>query len=178
MSETALIVRVPEAEPLVADLRARLDPSAAEGLPAHVTVLVPFVPLADLDAAARARLEAALGAHAAFDFELVRVGRFERTAWLAPEPATPFVALTRAVMRAFPGMQPYGGRHTAIVPHLTAADGDAEAAAEAAATLATRLTAQGPVRARCREVELLENADGRWHRVDRLALADTARGSA
>ena len=169
---TALVVLVAEAEPLVADLRERFDPSAAEGVPAHVTILVPFAPRAELDAEACARLAAALAATPAFDFTLARVGRFERTAWLAPEPAAPFVALTLAVMQAFPGWLPYGGAFDGIVPHLTAADGDAATAEAVAAELQARLARQGPVRARCRAVELFENGQTRWVAVNRFALAD------
>jgi hypothetical protein len=39
---TALVILVPEAEALVKAFRERYDPSAAEGMPAHVTVLYPF----------------------------------------------------------------------------------------------------------------------------------------
>lgn len=42
--ETAVLLRVPEAEPLVREWRAKGDPSAAHGVPAHVTLLYPFVP--------------------------------------------------------------------------------------------------------------------------------------
>lgn len=178
MKETALIVSVPEAEVLVADLRARFDPAAAEGVPAHVTILVPFIALEDLDAASLARLEGALRETAAFDFTLARVGRFERTAWLAPEPAPPFIALAQAVMREFPEWLPYGGAHDHIVPHLTAADGDAQAAEVAAAELAARLARQGPVRARCEAVELLENRGPRWVRVHHFALPAATSPSA
>jgi hypothetical protein len=172
MHETALIVRVPEAEALVADLRARWDPSAAEGVPAHVTVGVPFLSLRDLGEAGLARLTAALRSVAAFDFTLARVGRFERTAWLAPGPAAPFIALTKAVMVAFPDWLPYGGAHDTLVPHLSAADGDAEAAGLAAAELASRLARQGPVRSRCTAVEVLENRGPRWASVHRIDLPD------
>ena len=174
MNETALIVSVPAAESLVADLRARFDPSAAEGVPAHVTVAVPFLTRAELGPTGFARLEAALRQTPAFDFVLERVGRFERTAWLAPEPAAPFVAMTRALMRAFPGWQPYDGAHDRIVPHLTAADGDADTAEAVARELAARLARRGPVRARCEAVELLENrgpdSQWRWRCVHRIVL--------
>lgn len=43
-AETALIVPVPEAEPLVGRHRRILDHSAPWGVPAHVTVLYPFLP--------------------------------------------------------------------------------------------------------------------------------------
>jgi muconolactone delta-isomerase len=172
---TALVVEVPDAEPLVADLRERHDPSAAAGVPAHVTVLVPFVPLAVFDAAASDRLAAVLAGTPTFDFTLARVGRFECVAWLAPEPAAPFVALTLAVLRAFPDRLPYGGAFDTIVPHLTAADADPEVAEAVAAELAQRLQRQGPVRARCTAVDLLENRGpdpqaARWHRVHRFVL--------
>jgi hypothetical protein len=43
MPETALIFPVPEAEALVSRLREKYDPSAAVGVPAHVTILYPFL---------------------------------------------------------------------------------------------------------------------------------------
>ena len=42
--ESALLVAVPAAEPAVAAHRSRLDTSAAVGVPAHITVLYPFLP--------------------------------------------------------------------------------------------------------------------------------------
>jgi hypothetical protein len=43
MAESAFIVRVPEAEPHVAHLRERFDPMALLGVPAHITLLYPFL---------------------------------------------------------------------------------------------------------------------------------------
>jgi hypothetical protein len=43
---SAVLVPVPEAERVVSRYRARLDGAAALGVPAHVTVLYPFVPAA------------------------------------------------------------------------------------------------------------------------------------
>lgn len=40
--ESALVVLVPEAEALVKSFRDRHDPSAAAGVPAHITLLYPF----------------------------------------------------------------------------------------------------------------------------------------
>ena len=177
MYETALVVPVPAAEPLVADLRARFDPSAAEGVGAHVTIAVPFLPLADLGPGGLQRLDAALRRTPAFACVLAQVGRFQRTAWLAPEPAAPFVAMTESLMRAFPGWLPYEGAHERIVPHLTAADGDAAAAEDVARALEARLAQYGPVHARCDAVELLENRapdpQWRWQCVHRVRLPTT-----
>ena len=44
MPQSAFVVLVPEAEPWVKDLRERYDPIAAVGMPAHITVLFPFIP--------------------------------------------------------------------------------------------------------------------------------------
>ena len=44
MPQSAFVVPVPEAEPWVKDLRERYDPIAAVGMPAHITVLFPFIP--------------------------------------------------------------------------------------------------------------------------------------
>jgi hypothetical protein len=48
---SAVLVPVPEAERVVSRYRARLDGAAALGVPAHVTVLYPFVPPAAITAA-------------------------------------------------------------------------------------------------------------------------------
>ena len=41
-SESALVVLVPEAEGVVKPFRDLHDPSAAAGMPAHITLLYPF----------------------------------------------------------------------------------------------------------------------------------------
>src|SRR3954470_1036237 len=42
--EAALVVMPPGAEPVVKSFRDRFDPVAALGMPAHITVLYPFIP--------------------------------------------------------------------------------------------------------------------------------------
>ena len=42
-AQSAVLVSVPEAEPAVSRYRARLDRAGAWGVPAHVTILYPFV---------------------------------------------------------------------------------------------------------------------------------------
>ena len=41
-SESALVVLVPEAEAIAKPFRDQYDPSAAAGVPAHITLLYPF----------------------------------------------------------------------------------------------------------------------------------------
>lgn len=167
---SAVVVCVPEAEPWVDDLRRRHDPVHALGVPAHITVLHPFVAPAQLTPALLARLAAALAGVPAFDFSLAQVGCFAGVAYLAPVPAAPFVALTLAVAAAFPDCPPYGGEHDTLVPHLTVAQGDAAALRQAAAELALRLRERGPVHARCRRLSLLTRRGERWRVWRQLPL--------
>ena len=171
MAQSGLIVRVQEAEALVDDLRLLHTEAAQLGVPAHITVLFPFMAPECVDGAVVARIGATLGAHRAFEFSLATVGRFPATTFLAPEPAAPFVALTDALAREFPQHPPFEGEFAQVIPHLTVAHGDESIAAMVERDLAARLAARGPVRSRCEAIELYENATGRWRPMRRFELA-------
>lgn len=170
MSLSCFVVLVPEAEELVRAVRSRFDDSARRGLGAHITVLYPFMAPQLLNDIILKKAAAALAAQEQFAFRLASVGRFPQVAYLAPEPAGPFVALTLGLARAFPGFQPYGGAFERIVPHLTAAKGDLQAAAPDLDQLASRLAQQGPVSAVCTQVTLIENSSGRWQSLQAFGL--------
>jgi len=171
---SAFIVEVPHAEAHVGALRERYDASVRLGVPAHITVLSPFMPPARIDADVLARVHAALAAVPAFAFELAEVARFPATAYLAPRPAAPFVALTEALARAFPDYPPFGGQFDTVIPHLTIAHGDAAEAECAAAELASILHRHGPIASRCDAVTLLENSSGSWRPMHVFALPQAA----
>ena len=122
--DSALLLRCPAAEPVVGRWRARLDPAAAVGVPAHVTVVYPFRPVADLSAADHARLGRLFARAPTFTL----VG--ERTAWFGDTVlyveltgAAAVSSLIRAVTADFPAYLPYGGAFAEVVPHLTVGDG-------------------------------------------------------
>ncbi len=118
--QSALLLLVPAAEPAVGEYRARLDASARDGVPAHLTVLYPFLPPTLIDDAALTSLAALFAGFPAFTFTLDRVGWFaENVVWLGPRDEAPFRALTALAFEAFPSCAPYGGRHDDVVPHLT-----------------------------------------------------------
>jgi 2'-5' RNA ligase superfamily len=123
-TETAVLVAVPEVEAAVARHRTRLDSAASRGVPAHVTVLYPFVHPDELDDVVRERLAGAVLSVPAFGCLFARTAWFaEDLLWLAPEPDDPFRRLTDAVFRAFPECPPYAGAHgDAPDPHLTIGD--------------------------------------------------------
>lgn len=117
---TAVIVALPAAEPVVGVHRQRLDSSAPWGIPAHITVLYPFLAPEAVDDAVVAALAEAVRSVPAFDCRLVDTAWFDRDVlWLRPDPAEPFRRLTGAVWRAFPDSPPYAGEHDGDTPHLT-----------------------------------------------------------
>ena len=167
---TTLIVPVPAAEPLVAGRRRRWDPSAMAGVPAHVTVLHPFKPIDGLTPAVLARLRQVCAMLPRFGFDLRRVGRFDgAVVYLAPEPAEPFRAMTRALAEHFPDCPPYGGVHADIVPHLTVAHTSSALALDRVATDLARRLNPG-IYAEARAVTLLARSAGRWHPHSALPL--------
>ena len=122
-TESAVLIQVPEAERVVSRHRGRLDPAAALGVPAHVTVLYPFVAPSAITAATLAVLAEAVASVSAFDCQFPVTAWFgQEVMWLAPRPEQPFRDLTHTVAAAFPGFPPYGGAHDDVVPHLTVGD--------------------------------------------------------
>lgn len=152
-SESALLVPVPAAEPLVQGWRDRLDPSAGWGIPAHITVLYPFLPPSRIGGAVLDRLTALLRPVPPFAFELREVGWFgDEVLWLAPRPDAPFRALIRLVAETWPQAPPYEGRHPDPTPHLSVATG---APADLMHRAAEEIAPELPVEAFAGEVWLM-----------------------
>lgn len=172
---SGLLVPIPEAEPIVGPLRQDHDPVARLGIPAHVTVLFPFVPAAAADDALDESLRALFRTAVPFPYRFARVGRFgDTTVYLEPEPSEPFSALTRRVVAQWPHYPPYEGVFDVVVPHLTVGDqlepgtadlleGEARAA----------MGAHGPIPGRCTEVVLMtEGSDARWSTFGRYPFGE------
>jgi 2'-5' RNA ligase len=133
-THTALIIEVPAAEPAVGAHRATLDPAASWGVPAHITLLYPFLPPATIGDDTLAAIAGIAAAEPAFELTLDRIGWFGDTVvWLAPNPARPFHTLTAALTARFPQAPPYGGAFDEIVPHLTIGEGGPRPTLQAAA---------------------------------------------
>jgi 2'-5' RNA ligase len=92
-------------------------------VPAHVTVLYPFVAPEALTEDLITTLAAVVRSVTAFDCRFVRTRWFDQDVlWLEPEPAQPFRQLTAAVWRPFPQHPPYAGAYDDVIPHLTIAE--------------------------------------------------------
>ncbi len=169
-TETAVIVPVPAAEAVVGHHRRTLDHSAVWGVPAHVTVLYPFLPPDRIDPAVVGDLVEVLTG--AFECVFSRVAWFgQDVVWLAPDPAEPFRALTERVWRRFPECPPYGGENPEVIPHLTIGStrlGDRPALERAAAEVGTHL----PIQAEIGRVRLIagNTSPGSWRTVAEFQL--------
>ncbi|MFJ9818554.1 2'-5' RNA ligase family protein [Streptomyces sp. NPDC101151] len=165
--QSGLLVKVPEAESAVRAWRDRLDPSARAGIPAHVTVLFPFLGESRIDSDSLAAIGEVMGRHQSFEARFERCGRFPGILYLVPEPDASFRRLTEAIADRWPETPPFGGRFDAVVPHLTVAQGQDDAVLdEVAADLRGRL----PVVARVSAVDLFVHDGTRWQERASFAL--------
>jgi len=168
LSRSAVLVHIPEAEPVVGTCRLAHTGDAPLGVPPHVTLLFPFVPVERLTTDVEDRLAGLLGAAQAFDAVFARTARFPRVLYLEPEPEEPFAALTGEIAAAWPEHPPYEGEFETVVPHLTVAESDDERVLE---RVAANVEPHLPIRARVREAQLYaQDAAGRWHERRRLPL--------
>ena len=163
------MVLVPELEPRIADLRARHDPAAKQDMPAHLTLLYPFMDPLQFGPTPRARLAEVIRGFAGFELSFQRVGRFPEVLWIAPDPTGPVLELVAAIAGAFPEYPPYGGQFHEVIPHVTVALGNGLDLGALEPELRRRL--DPPVRQKVDAVALFTTIRRRWREVDRFLLA-------
>jgi 2'-5' RNA ligase len=164
--QSAVVVPVPEVEPVVSSWRERFDRSAAQGMPAHITVLYPFLTKRLLTSGVLCDLRAICGEHHAFRVAFERTARFPNVLYLNPEPAEPLRTLTLALAERWPQALPYSGTHDEIVPHLTIAYGEDAVLDAVDLDLQRRL----PLAAMLKEAILYVFDGARWQVMVRLPL--------
>ena len=168
MSSAGLVLLVPTLGAVIDDLRQRHDPAWRQGMPAHVTLVYPFMDPVDIGPTQRARLSAVFRGFAPLELSFSRIGRFPEVLWVAPEPSEPIVEMVRAVAAAFPDYPPYGGQFDTIIPHVTVAHGEGLDLAALEPGVRARLAE--PVRARVETVGLFTTVRRRWRQVDLFTL--------
>jgi hypothetical protein len=172
VAQTAIIVPVLEAEPLLGAFRERHTVEGGQGMPAHVTLLYPFTDTSLLDAGRVRAVANVIAGFEAFAFSVGTPGRFpenDRVLALRPDPEAIFRAMTRALVAAFPEHQPYGGKYADALPHATVAIGDDALLSAIERELAPHL----PIAADATEATLVEldDATSTWRVRHRLPLA-------
>jgi hypothetical protein len=170
--ETAIVVVVPEIEPVVGEWRMALDPSAPLGVPAHVTILYPFVPRRAVGHRDLARLAEIAEGESPFTATFSEVGWFgEDVVYATPHPRERFRGLIRRVAAAWPQHPPYRGLHPDPTPHLTIGDrGSIEEMRAAGHEVAARL----PVTSQVTRLTLIEQVGGRWREAARFPLGQSS----
>jgi 2'-5' RNA ligase len=139
-------------------------------MPAHVTVLYPFVPSDELTPTVVAELERQVARFPRFTLTLGRLARFAgppAVLYAAPEPDELLRRMTDALSSTF-GLPPYGGIHADVVPHLAVAISDdpgrlAVIEAEVAAAL--------PMSQAIDAVEVWRHDPGGWAQIHGVPLA-------
>lgn len=131
--ETALLIVPPkEVQVFSFPIREAYDADALDqNLPAHITLLYPFVPPEEVESAAE-KLRTILAEVAPFEVTLDRYGQFDDALFLEPADPEPILALHARLAGAFPDFPAYEGEHgAALHPHLTLARFDDPSQAEA-----------------------------------------------
>ena len=168
---TALLVPVPAADWLVAGRPMKHGYAAGLVVPAHVTLLAPFVAPDQLTDGVVTELAALFGDVVPFPFELARASRFpDGPVYLAPDPAAPFRHLVGELARAFPEHPPYEARFDGVVPHLTVPLREGEQVED----LQRLVDDEGPVRALASEAELVRVDDEGLEVVAHFPFGTTA----
>jgi 2'-5' RNA ligase len=161
---SAIAIRVPEAEALVAPFRAKHDPSAAAGMSAHITLLYPFLPPDEIDEGVLNRLGKTVRQFAVFNFSLAAIRQFDPgVLYLAPEPDEQFRRMTLAIWQAWLQSLPYSGQYAEIIPHLTIAEVSTTRLRDRIAIdFAQAAAGKLPIRARATAATLLGKRSERW----------------
>jgi 2'-5' RNA ligase len=164
MSESAIVVRI-RVPATIERLRKARDRAARRGVPAHVTILYPFVTGPELTSTVRRQVAEIAGEFRAFEVSFSTVGRWPGVVYLEPAPSSRFAALIDRCAAAFPEHPPYAGTIAEVIPHLTVVesdDVDVEEIVEAA-------EAALPFQARADGLEVLvEGEEDRWRARWRL----------
>ncbi len=166
--QSAVLIPVPKADSVVGRWRLEHDPVAMAGVPAHVTLVVPWLPPGEIGPDDLAELDKELAEVPAFDFVLDRVGWFgRRVLWLAPEPSGLFTSLIHRLADRF-GTPPWEDEFDEVIPHMTVAHAsDGVELVPIAADVAVKL----PLRCRAEEVWVMVGGGGRWDLLHRVRLS-------
>lgn len=125
--ESALVLSVPEAEELVGPYRRKYTTDGAIGMPAHITILYPFIKNEEWNDKNRSTLLETVSNISPFSFELSKLNCFREhnVLYLEPLPIKEILRVVQVMLQTFPEYPPYGGEIPLdkLRPHLTMAVG-------------------------------------------------------
>jgi 2'-5' RNA ligase len=141
-------------------------------MPAHITALYPFLNENRLTDPVVLRLLDLCAELPALDVEFRRSGRFPAVLYLDPDPPDGLRRLTNSIAEEWPDAPPYGGIFDTVIPHLTIAQGAADAVM---AEIENQVLERLPVRTRLLEAWLYVFDGARWQPRARLPFQDRPR---
>lgn len=169
LPHSSVFVPVPEAEGAVGRWRRLFDPAAVAGVPAHVTLMVPWVVPEDITDTDLHRLGEVLGKTLPFDFELAELGWFgPGVLWLGPRPVEPFLEAIGAIAEEF-STPPWGGEFVRVVPHLTVAH---TIRGHQLHRVADHLAGDLPIACRARQATIMVGHGSQWWERAHLRFDD------
>jgi 2'-5' RNA ligase len=120
--ETALIIVPPRpVQSFAYPIRETHDAESFNRVPAHITLIYPFVPPDEVEEAEKA-LTKTCKKFPAFELTLDRYGQFETALFLEPSQPQKVLDLFELISAAFPDYPPYEGKKgEGLHPHLTLA---------------------------------------------------------
>ena len=165
---TTLVAPVPAADSAVDHWRVRFDPWARRGVPAHVTLLGPFLPAAQVDGEVVSALEVVFRRRAPCELVFREVAQLPGAVCLLPEEDDPLRRLTSALLHEWPELEPSSRTGGERPYHLTVACTDDPSLF---ADIGERLTPLLPISAWLDEAVLLTaSAEGDVRAVARFPL--------
>jgi len=153
---------IPELDPLVGAWRAEHDPSAAQGVGAHITLLVPFKPPHLITEDVIEELVSFFGRQKVPVLEFAGVCGFREAIYLRPEPQGPLNEIIQRLAGLYPETPPYEGRIpvAGIVPHVTVAYSESPGELALISDAFCRASiGRLPIRTRIREALLITQDD-------------------
>ncbi len=151
-SQSGLVIPVPAADALLASVAARHPGAVREGVPAHVSLLYPFVAAGELDERVTSALGELLAEQAPMPVEFVECYHRGGFVALRPDPIDGLTELVGKARRRWPDVVPYEGIYGDVEPHLTVAMCSSE---EMAVVIEQEVTAELPISAELREAWLV-----------------------
>lgn len=168
-SQSVILIPVPEAEEAVSNLRNIYDPGAPKGIPAHITLLFPFINPFEIILEDIEKLRDILNIEK-FSFTLSKINTFPGVVYLEPTEREKFISLTMKIFNAFPDYPPSEGKFLPdIVPHLTIGH-ELEERFDKCLLEAKSIESRLPIEAIAKEAFLMTSLNDEWTIKEKFAL--------
>ena len=169
----ALVIPVPELEPIVSHWRDRTGHPAGRRMPAHITVMYPFLSSHELstDVYSGSRT---VWTYASDRSDFPFAGYLSWGCLPRPSPVEEFRGLTERVVEMWPDCSPHEGAHTDVVPHLTLAYTDDAGLVH---RIAEEVEPQLPISSALNQACIFELADAKWRHRFSLPFGSSGGGS-